>query len=311
MPKFFNFGEPHASELKPPWRIYEKLDGKLINVFHYDDAIMVSSRGSFDNQECRDAIEILSTRLDFDFIEETLKKQPYTLCFELIHPNHQIIIDYGNDIDLAYLCAVDQLLWKVQPEMFKEVLGGPPQLQMSEGNTLESMNKVDEDDSEGYVLYDMEGNMLKIKHDSYKKLSRIQSGLNSKRLFKLWAEYMMGDGAGLERLFSVAPDEFYPWIRHRLSEWTYKFTEEYLEVIRELYQVRMNLIHEGRFDDKFFAKCNLEMHSSAESADPDKIFKAKDLKMRQLTRSILKSIAPKEAKPAQILIDNGRFENRN
>jgi hypothetical protein len=182
---------------------------------------------------------------------------------------------------------------------------------MDEHDVLEDLNEIDEDDSEGYVLYDMEGNMLKIKHDSYKKLSRIQSGLNSKRLFKLWAEYMMGDGVGLERLFSVAPDEFYPWIRHRLSEWTYKFTEESLAVIRELYQVRMNLIHEGRFDDKLFAKYNLEMNSSSTPVGPDKVFKAKDLKMKDLARSILKSIAPEEAKPAQILIDNGRFENRN
>ena len=84
MPKFFNLEElePLGIELpNVPYKVYDKVDGSLIEVFRYNGEIVVSSAGSFTSAQAIAAENMLKTKYShlLEHIEEGK-----TYLFELI-----------------------------------------------------------------------------------------------------------------------------------------------------------------------------------------------------------------------------------
>src|SRR5699024_9184139 len=93
--KFFNFSE-NKTELPDDINnvtIYEKLDGSYIGLFYYDDRWIINSRGSFNSDQSKMAEDIIEKK-DLSFLDKNL-----TYCFELIHPDNRICVDYGDKKD--------------------------------------------------------------------------------------------------------------------------------------------------------------------------------------------------------------------
>ena len=106
-PKFFNLGEnqetqPEAFPWDQPYEIYEKMDGWLGVLYRHEGTFKVASRGSFHSSGAVWATNFVQS-LDFSCLPDEA-----TLCFEIIHPEHRIILDYGGQQTLIVLAAFNR-----------------------------------------------------------------------------------------------------------------------------------------------------------------------------------------------------------
>ena len=83
----------------------EKKDGSTIIVSNYKNKPLITTNGSFDNEQTKLAKEIFNEKYP-KFLPNVDKG--YTFIFELIHPDNKIVIDYGDEKAL-YLLAVRDL----------------------------------------------------------------------------------------------------------------------------------------------------------------------------------------------------------
>ena len=119
--KFFNLGEvPEThqdlikSYLAQADYIYatDKKDGSTITVSNYNGQPLITTNGSFDNDQITWAREILSEKYPI-FLKDL--PQGYTYIFELIHPENRIVLDYGSERDLYLLSIRDLTTEKLLP----------------------------------------------------------------------------------------------------------------------------------------------------------------------------------------------------
>ena len=82
--------------------IYEKLDGSLIILFHYQGEWEVASRGNFASEKAQMARVLLA---NYHTDLGTLDRE-YTYLFEIIYPSNRIVVDYGSAQRLVLLAAV-------------------------------------------------------------------------------------------------------------------------------------------------------------------------------------------------------------
>ena len=102
LPKFFNLSEYQGTIPDGVPNIYEKLDGSLIILFHYQGEWEVASRGSFASEQAQMARVLLANyQADLGTID-----REYTYLFEIIYPSNRIVVDYGSSRRLVLLAAV-------------------------------------------------------------------------------------------------------------------------------------------------------------------------------------------------------------
>lgn len=221
IPKFFNADEPDGiialklnfSDMvkinkKSIFKItvQEKVDGSLIKVT-FDDkhGLVVTSKASFETDQAKWAKEIIE--------EEGYIFEPgYTYHFELIHPDNQIVLNYGDRRELILLAVVindsgneidiyDNNMFNVDTDKpnFKLV-------NRLENSVIEDVNGLNGDDlKEGIVI--KYGNILrlKMKTDEYVRIHRIVTNLTTKRVWEALSE-----GIKIER--QNIPEEFFKWL---------------------------------------------------------------------------------------------------
>lgn len=83
----------------------DKKDGSTIIVSLYKNKPLITTNGSFENDQIVLAEQLLKKKYP-KFLKEI--KEGYTYIFELIHPENRIVINYGNEKSL-YLLAVRDL----------------------------------------------------------------------------------------------------------------------------------------------------------------------------------------------------------
>jgi len=107
--KFFNMGESNAYKLIDlnDAHVFEKADGSIIKVYHYDNEWRVATNGTIDADLASNNDEISFKTLFFDVISEdefiNLTNgfdTKNTYLFEIIHPAIQIVVDYENKKEL-------------------------------------------------------------------------------------------------------------------------------------------------------------------------------------------------------------------
>lgn len=181
-PKFFNLGEnretlPDRFPWDQPYEIYEKMDGWLGVLYRHAGQFKVASRGSFHSSGSVWATQFLQQR-DLSFLPEEA-----TLCFEIIHPEHRIILDYGGQQTLIVLAAFNRFTSEEYPRAvvarWAEAMGLPI-VPMLSCMSLEDLKRthLDQQRCEGFVIRFHDGRRVKVKTDWYLRLSRILSDLN-------------------------------------------------------------------------------------------------------------------------------------
>jgi RNA ligase len=217
-PKFFNY-EEHKPEDIPneSFEVYEKMDGSLGIVFHYNDEWHIATRGSFQSDQAIKAKKILDTKYNVSSLRKTR-----TYLFEIIYPENRIVVDYGNDEKLVLLAVIDTESGEEIPNgalYFMEEDGWDVVMKYKTwGEDWETLKKEISKDNEGYVIRFSGGMRMKIKGTEYVRLHRILTNFSNKDIWEL-----LKNGEPLEPFLERVPDEFDKWVKAVVMNLRYSF----------------------------------------------------------------------------------------
>lgn len=216
-PKFHNYEEQEDFDgaYLCDITIYDKLDGSLGLLFHFQDQWIFCSRGSFVSQQARWGAVMLDeaqlNELDTDV----------SYVFEIIHPDNRIVVDYGDDQKLVFLASFNKNGTERDDHLFMQALGFERvqclNAQLGTANTFikfaELQAKFDNTNREGFVVRFPSGGRLKIKIESYKRLHRLKEKLSVDSLIaSLQSGTDPGDVVGLY------PDEAFVHVSHCVND---------------------------------------------------------------------------------------------
>ncbi|MFH9725291.1 RNA ligase [Streptomyces sp. NPDC017254] len=247
LPKFFNIGEhavgrPYAPPLPDePFEVYDKVDGSLAVVFHYDGRWHVASKGSFTSAQATWAQRRL------DAADTTGLKPGVTYLAEILYPGNRIVVNYGERRDLVLLAAFDRdgtetplaeaaagwhpigSIVRTWPAMSVAEL-----VALTESNTLPGGHRATGTDAEGFVLRFASGLRAKAKLAEYVRLHKVLTGVTERDIWRghgiqRFAAVPAGElakglgcavsdveasgGKPLDALLEQVPDEFDAWVR--------------------------------------------------------------------------------------------------
>ena len=207
LPKFFNLSEYQGTLPAGVPNIYEKLDGSLIILFHYQGQWEVASRGSFASDQAQMARVLLA---NYQHQVAQLDRE-YTYLFEIIYPSNRIVVDYGSVQRLVLLAAVQT---QTGVELDHTSVDWVDRAETYPATTLpEWLKSIDETESElnnheGFILKWPNGFRLKYKLADYVRLHRIITRIQAKDIWACLSEHQ-----DLAQFLDSVPDEFYNWVK--------------------------------------------------------------------------------------------------
>lgn len=226
-------GHPFAPPLPAePFEIYEKVDGSLAIVFHYDGRWHAASKGSFISEQAQWAQHRLDTR-DTSALDPKL-----TYLAEAIYPSNRIVVDYGDREDLVLLAAYrpadgTELPLADAAEHWAPI--GPAARawglhsditeleKAAAGDTTMSGRTVGGTAEEGYVIRFASGLRAKVKLSAYLALHKLYTGTNERTVWEVLAS-----GQDPAVLFDQVPDEFAAWVRG-IADQLRQLASDYIE----------------------------------------------------------------------------------
>lgn len=222
-PKIFVTAMHGAHDFAPPlpaepFEIFEKADGSLIIVFHYDGRWQAASKGSFISEQAQWAQAVLDDS-DLSGLDPAL-----TYLAEAIYPANRIVVDYGQREELMLLAAyrpadgAEEALATVAPH-WKPIgpvvrswglRDGLAELEaLAAASTTLGGATVGGTEEEGYVIRYASGARAKIKLSAYLTLHKLFTGTNERTIWEVLAS-----GQDPAVLFDQVPDEFADWARN-------------------------------------------------------------------------------------------------
>jgi RNA ligase len=205
LPKFFNLQEHQGVIPSEPFEIYEKLDGSLGILYWYDNQPHIASRGSFYSEQALQG-EAMLYRLYPQAIAQ-LNPQ-FTYLFEIIYPSNRIVVDYGSLEALILLAVIDTISGTEYPIADFVDLGFPIAQKYDGIKDLSTIDKLSEQNQEGFVIRFENGLRLKYKFTEYVQLHRILTQVTSRVIWE-----MLRDHTPFESILERVPDEFYDWVK--------------------------------------------------------------------------------------------------
>jgi len=185
--KFFNYGESNAADLD--WgsaRVYEKLDGSLMTLYHYDNKWHVSSSGMPDA-----AGNVLNSELSFaDLFWKVWEQLEYDLpdnknmcyMFELMTPYNRVVVKHARNRIVLHGARNLSDFSEVNPIVVAHHNGWEcveiHSLETWE-DIMEASKKLDPLESEGFVVADGNYNRVKVKTPQYVALSRFKDKMST------------------------------------------------------------------------------------------------------------------------------------
>lgn len=223
--KFFNLEEHiQNGDILPKgnFEVFDKLDGSLINLFYWNNEWIFVSSGSFESEQVKWAKEIFEEKYTYDFLNFN-----FTYSFELIHPENQIVCDYGDRKELILLsvfdCSFNHERIKELPysdAVFISNLIGCNHAKRYEYNNLNFLKDVIGDGKEGFVVRFQNGFRLKVKSEKYVALHFIATQLSNKIIWE-----HLKDGGNIRHIYNIAPDETFEYIDSIVEDLRIRFSE--------------------------------------------------------------------------------------
>jgi len=240
--KFFNDSEKKHTPT-PDFDVYEKMDGSLGILFHYEGGWVLATRGSFTSDQAVKGFEMLQK-----YEYQKLHKD-YTYLFEIIYDDNRIVVKYdyedlillgmihtktgyevdlygeGNDVRLKNL--ITNLGFKV----VKKYDG------INDYSILKGMIK---DDEEGFVVKFSNGDRMKVKGEEYLRLHKIMTNVSTTAVWE-----MLSEGRDVLEIIKDVPDEFYNKVKSYVRDlkYTYLSLSEYAGKTHDGFRY-------GKFGDK-------------------------------------------------------------
>lgn len=197
-PKFFNYGDPLVGELpQEPFRVTEKVDGSLGILYWLGGEVHIATRGSFTSEQAIEGTKMLRE-------EQIAVPIAATPLFEIVYPENRVVVDYGGRRELVLLGCVDMETGRDAP--LPSYTG--PVVETHDHPSLSHLLTIERPNREGFVVrFEFSGLRVKVKHDDYKRLHRIITGVNARHI---WEALAAGQDPTTE--LDGVPDEIYGWI---------------------------------------------------------------------------------------------------
>lgn len=195
--KFFNYGDPNVGQIpNESYVITEKIDGSLGILYWLDGEPQIATRGSFISDQAIEGTKMLRERT----IGVELGTTP---LFEIVYPENRIVVDYGGRRELVLLGCVDMASGRdfPLPDWDGPVVSRHPH------TDIDALLAANRPNAEGYVVAFESGLRIKVKHEDYKRLHRIITGVNARHI---WEALRVGQDPTSE--LDGVPDEIYGWI---------------------------------------------------------------------------------------------------
>lgn len=216
IPKFFNHDEPDGIKVEKLMHkeqigvVQEKLDGSLIKITKdQKHGLVITSKASFESDQVKMAKEIVDEN-NYDF------KEGWTYHFELIHPDNQIVLSYGDERKLVLLAIIDNKTGKDIDIYSHELRFEKPQLY--ELGVLPNVNVLNKNGLHEGVVVNYGSYRLKYKTDEYIRLHRIVTEFTPKRVWEA-----LSSGQRMDRM--NIPEEFIKWLNETENELLARYNE--------------------------------------------------------------------------------------
>lgn len=170
---------------------------------------MITSKASFESDQAKMAKEIVDED-NYDF------KEGWTYHFELIHPDNQIVLNYGDERKLVLLAIIDNKTGKDINIYSDEFKFEKPKLY--DYKTLLDINAINKDGLHEGVVVNYGSYRLKYKTDEYIRLHRIVTEFTPKRVWEA-----LSSGQRIDRM--NIPEEFIKWLDDTEKELLQKHDE--------------------------------------------------------------------------------------
>lgn len=228
--KFFNLEEHKPEEIpNEPFEVYEKLDGSLGILFHYNGEWVLATKGSFTSNQSVRGLEMLK-KYDYERLISG-----FTYLFEIIYDENRIVCQYNYE-DLILLSVFDNSDGS-EINIHKDILPNNNRVKnVCQNIGFNFVKKYDgirdfselkskiSNDAEGYVIRFENGFRMKIKGEEYVRLHKILTSFSN---VDIW-EYLK-DGKPLNNLLHRVPDEFDLWVKNTVQ----KIEDEYQTLEKE------------------------------------------------------------------------------
>lgn len=248
--KFFNVGEhEYGNDFAPPlpdepFEVYDKVDGSLGIVFHYNGRWRAASKGSFTSEQA------MWAQAWIDGHDTSRLKPDITYLAEIIYPENRIVVDYGDRQDLVLLGAYNskgeegRLSWVDNDwKSIGSVVRTWPTLPLSELLKLAEANSRPDGtptsgiSTEGYVIRYASGLRAKAKLAEYVRLHKVLTGITERDIWRMAGMQRYADQPAklvakalgcpvdeitalqatghspLDALLDAVPDEFDQWVK--------------------------------------------------------------------------------------------------
>lgn len=265
--KFFNIEENRHKESEN-FEIYDKMDGSLGILFNYQNQWILATRGSFMSEQAIKGYEILQ-KYNYQNLDKNL-----TYCFEIIYPENRIVLNYGNKESLVLLAIFDLQGNEYPIDDFSSIFEIVKKYDFKEYKEIQKLNW---DNSEGFIVRFSNGERCKIKFENYVELHRKLSYISEKAVWELICEKK-----DIKEYLDIVPDEFHKQIK----DWYWKIMLDFSNT-------------EIRVKNKFYQLPNFETRKDfalAVKDDEDKAMLFKHLDKKDIYEDICKLIKPSNVK---------------
>lgn len=200
--KFWNLDQVLGQVPPGDFEVWEKMDGWLGIVCYYAGERVVSTRGSFESQICP------WLRSYFDSKHPHFYPEPgIAYCFEIIHPETRIVVDYHGAKHVSLLAVLDEEGRDV-PRAF-DLCTRFAKPRRYGGLDFAAINGDPRfADQEGFVCVWPSGFRAKVKLDEYKRLHRLITNCSNRAIWDL-----LRTGSDLKELRERVPADFAAWFR--------------------------------------------------------------------------------------------------
>ena len=228
IPKFFNHYEINDLEKlqDDEYEVFEKMDGSLVIMFHYENHPIFCTRGSFISEQSAKAHEIFRAKYKHISINKEC-----TYCFEVIYPENKIVVNY-EDVEDLFLISI------THTSSGKEI--------NIDATGFKTVNKVDKTSIHAFLSGFEEANM-----EGYvvKYTKGLSNSMRVKYKFNTYVEKHKGKDITAKQIkdslkkmkpidLDVIPDECYEEVRTIIAEFEDQFKRKEKTIIDEYREIR-------------------------------------------------------------------------